>query len=91
MLSELHNLNLKVCSKQYNKNYSTKTRQVGRANEHMYSLMSMININKKCSLYRAAVVNVHIEDHYSEPTRPLQIYNSLISNDITEGKASTNK
>jgi hypothetical protein len=54
-------LNLKLCSKQYNKNfvsrlivapqlssiwqhnYSTKTRQAGRANEQsMYSLISMI-------------------------------------------------
>jgi hypothetical protein len=60
MLSEFHNLNLQLCSKQYNKNfvlhlivapqlcsgwqhnYSTKTRQAGRANEQsMYSLMSM--------------------------------------------------
>ncbi len=60
MLSELHSLNLKLCSKQYNKkivlhlivapqldggwrhNYSTKTRQAGRANEQsMCSLMSM--------------------------------------------------
>jgi hypothetical protein len=60
MLSELHSLNLKLCSKQYNKkfvlhlivaphissgwqhNYSTKTRQLGRANEQaMYSLISM--------------------------------------------------
>jgi hypothetical protein len=60
MLFEFHNLNLKLCSKQYNKifvfhlivapqlssgwqhNYSTKTRQAGRANEQsMYSLMSM--------------------------------------------------
>jgi hypothetical protein len=64
MLSELHNLNSKLCSKQYNKNfvlhlivvpqlssgwqhnYSTKTRQAGRAYEQsMYSLMSM-NYNK---------------------------------------------
>ncbi len=63
MLSELHNLNLKLCSKQYNKkfvlhlivvpqlssgrrhNYSTNTRQAGRANEQsMYSLMSMVVI-----------------------------------------------
>ncbi len=57
MLSEIHSLNLKLCSKQYNKkivlhlivashwqhNYSTKTRQVGQANEHsMYSIMSII-------------------------------------------------
>jgi hypothetical protein len=52
-------LNIKLCSKQYNKkfvlhlivapqlgwrhNYSTKTRQAGRANEQsMYSLMSMV-------------------------------------------------
>jgi hypothetical protein len=60
MLSELHNLNLKLYSKQYNKivllhlivvpqlsggwshNYSTKTRQVGHANEQsMFSLRSM--------------------------------------------------
>ncbi len=60
MLSELHSLNLKLFSKQYDKkfvlhlivapqlcsgwrhNYSTKTRQAGRANEQsMYSLMSM--------------------------------------------------
>jgi hypothetical protein len=60
MLSELHSLNLKLCSKHYNKdfvlhlivvpqlssgwwhNYSTKTRQVGWANEQsMYSLMPM--------------------------------------------------
>jgi hypothetical protein len=60
MLSELHSLNLKLCSKQYNKkfvlhlivgpqlcsgwrhNYSTKTREAGRANEQsMYYLMSM--------------------------------------------------
>jgi len=59
MLSELHSLNLKLYSKQYNKkfvlhlivvpqlssgwwhNYSTKTRQAGRANEQsMFSLMS---------------------------------------------------
>jgi hypothetical protein len=62
MLSELHNLNLKLCNKQYNiiailrlivapqlssgwqHNYSTKTRQVGCANEQsMYSLMSMVH------------------------------------------------
>jgi hypothetical protein len=60
MLTELHSLNLKLCSKLYNKkfvlhlivapqlcsgwqhNYSTKTRQAGRANEQsMYSLVSM--------------------------------------------------
>jgi hypothetical protein len=60
MLFELHNLNLKLSSKQYNEivllhlivapqlingwqhNYSTKTRQVGCANEQsMYYLMSM--------------------------------------------------
>jgi len=61
MLSELRSLNLKLCSKQYNKkyvlhlivapqlcsgwqhNYSTKTRQAGRANEQsMYSLVSKL-------------------------------------------------
>jgi hypothetical protein len=61
MLSELHNLNSKLCSEQYNKKfvlhlivapklssgwrhiYSTKTRQLGWANEQStYSLMSMI-------------------------------------------------
>ncbi len=56
MLSELHSLNLKLCSKQYNKKFvlhlivapqlggfSTKTRQAGCANEQsMYSLMSMV-------------------------------------------------
>jgi hypothetical protein len=66
MLSELHSLNLKLCSKQYNKkfvlhlivapqlgggrrhNYSTKTRQAGRANEQsMYSHMSMDSNIKK--------------------------------------------
>jgi hypothetical protein len=53
MLSDLHSLNLKLCSKQYNKKfvlhlivtpqlYLTKTRQAGWANEQsMYSLMSM--------------------------------------------------
>jgi len=62
MLSELHSLNVKLCSKQYNTkfvlhlivapqlcsgwrhNYSTKTKQAGRANEQsMYSLMSMFH------------------------------------------------
>ncbi len=61
MLSELHSLNLKLYSKQYNKkivlylivapqlssgrqhNYTTKTRQAGRADElSMYYLMSMV-------------------------------------------------
>jgi hypothetical protein len=60
MLSELHSLNLKLCSKQYNKkivlhlivvpqlcrgwqhNYSTKTRQAGRANEQSMYLFSYI-------------------------------------------------
>jgi hypothetical protein len=60
MLSELHSLNLNLCSKQYNQifvlhlivapqlssgwrhNYSTKTKQVGLANEQsVYSPMPM--------------------------------------------------
>jgi hypothetical protein len=64
MLSELHNLNSKLFSKQYNKNFvlhlivvpqlssgwqhnnSTKTRQVGWANEQsMYSLMSIVSFS----------------------------------------------
>ncbi len=72
MLSELHNLSTKLCSKQYNKilvlhlivvphlggsrwhNYSTKTRQVGRANEQsMYSLMSMVLMQATRSCRRA--------------------------------------
>jgi hypothetical protein len=61
MLSVHHSLNLNLCSKQYNnflhlivvpqlsggwqRNYSTKTRQAGHANEQsMYSLMSMLLI-----------------------------------------------
>jgi hypothetical protein len=60
MLSELHSLNLKLCSKQYNKkfvlhlivvpqlcsgwqhNYSTKTRQAGRANEQSMYVFSYV-------------------------------------------------
>jgi hypothetical protein len=62
MLSELHSLNLKLCSKQYNKklhmivapqlsscwrhNFSTKTRQAGQANEQ--SMYSLMSmINPK--------------------------------------------
>ena len=78
MVSELHSLNLKLCSKQYNEkivlhlivapqlsngwwhNYSTKTMQVGQANEQSkYSLISMeltylstnIEQNMVCNFY----------------------------------------
>jgi len=80
MLSELHILNLKLCSKQYNKKivlhlivgpqlssgwqhkYSTKTRQVGQANEQsMYSLMSMVwplLSNSETKIYKNATEKI---------------------------------
>jgi hypothetical protein len=76
MLSELHSLNLKLCSKQYQKivlhlivvpqqssgwqhNYSTKTRQVGRANEQsIYSLMSIGCLQFLQEQISAAVIKV---------------------------------
>jgi hypothetical protein len=78
MLSELHSLNLKLSSKQYDEivllhlivvtklsngwqhNYSTKTRQVGRANEQsMYSLLSMTGAKTVALLSDAKELVLH--------------------------------